>query len=366
MHKIAFYCSSTSWGGLEMNTLRYAQWMQEEGFEVEVFCVANSPIHLEAQAFNLEITNIHRNRKYFDVVNAFRIANLFREKQINTVWFRDTRDMDLLSWAKLFSGKKWKLLYQQAMQLGVDKKDLFHTLRFRSIDFWIATLDFLKNQVLLRTRVNPNSMYTIPLGVDASLLQKKTVSKEEARKRLDLPPNEFIVGMIGRIDPLKGQHTLINAVLLSHGAVHAVIMGESTKNEGNQYELDIKQKVRSLALKEFVHFRPYSKDVQDFYAAIDVFVMASQGETFGTVTIEAMSFGLPIVGTNSSGTPELLNFGKCGLLFEPDNARELSEHISHLKSNPLIAEDLGIKSKKRFDLLYSKEASVKAISKLIR
>ncbi len=43
--RIAFYCSSVSWGGLEMNFVRYAEWIANEGYTVHVFCVADSPIH---------------------------------------------------------------------------------------------------------------------------------------------------------------------------------------------------------------------------------------------------------------------------------------------------------------------------------
>ncbi|MEZ4800432.1 MAG: glycosyltransferase family 4 protein [Flavobacteriales bacterium] len=364
MHNIAFYCSSTSWGGLEMNTIRYAIWMREAGHHVKVFCVENSPIHQRASEANLPIQLVSRNRKYFDFINANKVAKLFKKEGITLVWFRDTRDMDLLAWSKIFSGKKWKLLYQQAMQLGVDKKDIFHSFRFRSIDYWVSTLNFLKDQVVLRTKVDPKKISVIPLGVDVEIFNRN-ISKATSRKNLNLPEEGFIAGIIGRIDPLKGQHTFINAIQLSHNKIHGVVMGESTKNESNQYEVDLKHKVRSLGLNKLIHFKPYSKDVFDFYNAIDVFVLASQGETFGTVTIEAMSFGLPVIGTNSSGTPEILNHGKCGKLFEPDNAQELTEHLLFLQSNPDLMNDLGQKGKKRFTELYSKKASISAIEQLI-
>lgn len=364
MHNIAFYCSSTSWGGLEMNTIRYAEWMEDVGHNVCIYCVQDSPIHKRALEHQLPIEIISRNKKYFDFFNANKVAKLFKKNKVTLVWFRDTRDMDLLAWCKKLSSQKWELLYQQAMQLGVDKKDIFHTFRFRSIDYWVSTLNFLKKQVIERTKVDPDKISVIPLGVDVDQFNRN-ISKATSRQNLNLPQDVFIAGIIGRIDPLKGQHTFINAVQLSHHSIHGIVMGESTKNESNQYEIDLKHKVRSLELNKLIHFRPYAKDVFDFYNAIDVFVLASQGETFGTVTIEAMSFGLPVIGTNTSGTPEILNQGKCGKLFEPDNAQELTEHLLFLKSNPELMRDLGAKGKKRFEEYYSKNASIAAFQKLI-
>jgi glycosyltransferase involved in cell wall biosynthesis len=170
-----------------------------------------------------------------------------------------------------------------------------------------------------------------------------------------------MAGIIGRIDPLKGQHIAINALQICNDNTHLVIMGESTKNEGRDYEVELKQKVRSLGLQNRVHFRPYSKEVEAFYRAIDIFILASKGETFGTVTIEAMSFGLALIGTNSSGTPEILDHGKAGLLFEPDNASELASCMKEYISNPTKRIDMGEKAKARFNAHYSKEASVRRI-----
>lgn len=362
---IAFYCSSVSWGGLEMNTVRYAQWMSEAGFPVILFCVAQSPIHQKASSASLRIITIRRNRKYFDFINAWRVSRLFRLLHIEWVWFRDTRDMSLLALVKRIQ-PGLRLLYQQAMQLGVDKKDLFHTLRFKAIDVWVSTLQFLKDQVVMRTHFPAEKIQVVPLGVDASALRHTSWTKASARQHLRLSGEKFIAGIIGRIDPLKGQHTLINALqILNDTDIHVMIIGESTKNESRQYEKDLKHKVRSLGLESSVSFFPYSDDVSVFYRAMDVFVMASKGETFGTVTIEAMSMGIPVIGTGSSGTPEILENGSAGLLFEPDNAQELAEAIFRLKNSPELCSALREQALRRFETHYSKTSSVAGMSALI-
>ena len=64
--KLAYLCSSTSWGGLEMNHLRNAQWMQERGHDVVFFCVENSPIAKDAVERNLSVEIIQKHKKYYD------------------------------------------------------------------------------------------------------------------------------------------------------------------------------------------------------------------------------------------------------------------------------------------------------------
>jgi glycosyltransferase involved in cell wall biosynthesis len=147
---------------------------------------------------------------------------------------------------------------------------------------------------------------------------------------------------------------------------HVLIVGESTRNEGNDYEASLRLQIEQLNLQEFVHIRPYSAEVFNFYHAIDAFMLCSKGETFGTVTIEAMAMGLPIIGTNSSGTPELLNHGLCGLLVDPDDTIEWSlamEKLTH--KNDEVAQ-MAMRAKERFNLNYSKEASVSGMIEIVK
>jgi len=370
MHEktIAFYCSSIAWGGLEMNTVRYASWMQEKGWNVLMFCVADSAIQRESNQSNLKVILVLRNRKYFDIVNAFRVKKLFVQHQVGLCWFRDTRDFDLLGWVKRFSGGNIKLLYQQAMQFGVSKKDILHTFRFSAVDAWVSTLHFLAEQVKSQTHFAHEKIHVIPLGVDVDRLHMNKPSKAEARNILNLPAHGKYLGIIGRIDPLKGQHIALEAFLKiaeAHPDLHLLVFGESTLHEGNAYEENLKRIASSSSFTHRIHFRPYSAFVEQFYCAIDIFLLCSKGETFGTVTIEAMSFGLPIIGTNSSGTPEILDAGSCGLLVAPEDSSELALSVAKLIADPSLEHMLAMNAKSRFDLQFSKQASVTKLNQLV-
>jgi glycosyltransferase involved in cell wall biosynthesis len=92
--------------------------------------------------------------------------------------------------------------------------------------------------------------------------------------------------------------------------------------------------IREAGLTDRVFVRPFRKDIAVFYKAIDAFVMASKAETFGMVTIEAMACGTPVIGSNAGGTPELLQFGKLGYLFEPLSANHLAAKIEAFIADP--------------------------------
>jgi glycosyltransferase involved in cell wall biosynthesis len=342
--RLAFVCSSTSWGGLEMNVLRFSQWLKSDQYSTTLWCVDGSPLAEYATRAGIQPFAIKRHRKYADLGAAVRLAKRLDAARIDIVWIRDTRDMSLMYWVKRFSKRRLMLVYQQAMQLGVSKRDFIHTQRFSAIDLWISPLQFLREQVLTHTRFPAGRIQVIPLAVDLSKFSDLP-SRQVARKLLKLPESGVLIGTIGRIDPLKGQLTLIRAFARkknSDDQLHLLIMGDSTRGEGDQYLHDLHAECTKLNITQHVTFLPHQGNVEIAFAALDIFVMASLGETFGMVTIEALASGCCVIGTNTSGTPELLGNGRHGLLFSPNNDLELAECLEQVLSNPseriLIAE----------------------------
>lgn len=319
-----------------MNFVRYAIWLAERGYAIMVYCVEGSPIAERLKGSSINVYYVRRNRKYFDFVNAYRIYKLLKKDRIKAVWIRDTRDMNTIGLAKTFSANKVKVIYQQAMQLSSKKKDIFHTLRFSKINLWITPLQYLASQVKTNTHLKKEKIEVIPLATEINPHQSG-MSKSEAREILKLPGDKFIYGVIGRIDPLKGQHFLIKALAnlrKQNLDIDLLIVGDTTKHEGNEYQNFIKQEVKDLGIEANVHFRPFLENVEIFFKAVDLFIMASQGETFGMVTIEAMTYSTPVLGTNSAGTPEILETGELGSLYEVDDEGDFCEKIKWISNNP--------------------------------
>jgi D-inositol-3-phosphate glycosyltransferase len=365
MPPLGFYCSSIAWGGLEMNIVRYAHWMQQCGQVVEVYCVQDSPIHQQALADGLTTIAIARNKKYFDFVRAFQVARLMRSRGIALVWFRDTRDMDMLCWAKRIFGLRIPFLYQQAMQFGVSKKDPFHTFRFRTIDAWVSTLPYLAHQVHTMTHFEASKIHVIPLGVPHVVTNH---SKEESRTFFQLPQEAYVIGLLGRIDPLKGQHEALSALRLLHRAgkkAYLLLVGDSTLHEGNAYREQLIQDIRRYELESFVIMHPHLSQPSIFFASIDCFLMCSKGETFGTVTIEAMAHQVPIIATDSAGSPEILDQGSCGLLYPSGQPEALAQCIMQLQGYPEHTEQMTIQALQRYQDEYSTEISVHRLTQLI-
>lgn len=350
-----------------MNVVRYAKWFRERKWSVILFCVEGSPIAKSVNSNDLKVVYVQKNKKYYDVINAIRMVRLLRKNNVSALWLRDTRDLSTIGLAKTFSGNKIKIVYQQAMQLGVSKKDLLHTIRFSKIDAWITLLPFLSNQVKRYTRFNAKKLHTIPLAANINS-KKNRLFKNDLRDQFNLPQGSYVLGILGRIAPLKGHLFLVKQLAKlrqKNKDACLLFVGELTRGEGDAYEKLLRETIQELGLEEYVHFRPFMDEVEKFYHAIDLFVMSSQGETFGNVTIEAMTCGVPVLGTNAAGTPEILEQGDLGYLYEVDDEADFIKKTSWIMDNPEEVKEKASKAQQIASHKYHKDVVCDQLEKVI-
>ena len=332
--RIAYICGTTSWGGLEMNQAKNAQWMMEKGHSVWAFCLPESPFHDYCVAQGIPVVLIPTHKKYYDFNAAKQLRKQLNHLNIEHLILRDVRDMSVSVAAKFWGKAHFKVHYFMEMQLGVSKRNLLHTIRFRQLDTWSCPLEWLKTQVLEKTRMPKNKVIVIPSGINRAPFTAN-LSKSTARTLLSLPEDKLIIGLAGRFDPQKGQLLLLEALQQAEQKeIIVLFLGEPTVNEGHQYTLAMEEFIAAHRLSERVFIRPFRKDIEVFYKAIDAFVMASKAETVGMVTIEALASGTTVIGSNAGGTIELLHNGKLGYLFETLNPSSLAQAIDEFVHQP--------------------------------
>lgn len=324
--RLGYLCSSESWGGLEMNHVRNAEWMQARGHKVALICVQNSPIEKFASSKNIEIIHIEKQKKYYDFKKAKALITLILEHQITHLIVRSTYDISIASNVKRKLKERIHTSYFMEMQLGVKKTNLLHTIRYKYIDLWSCPLNWLKVQVDEWTNFK-NKLVVIPSALDLSQFTSLN-SVENDRKMMKMDENKLIFGLIGRFDVQKGQLLLLNAMTkCRHLDFQVALLGEPTKNEGNHYFEEMRSFIEQYQLQDRVSIHPFQENPSSFYNAIDWLVMATKAETFGMVTIEALACGTPVLGSNAGGTPELLQNEKGGMLFQTLNADDLANKI---------------------------------------
>jgi len=337
--RIAFLITSTGWGGLEMNTLKLASELNRSGFDIILCSQPESTIYSNGKNLFQDCVHINFRKKYFDFKTARNLGKTLKSKGIHTIIVFDNRDLDVISWTKRLYFKSLRIVYQQHMQIGITKKSLFHTLRYKTIDCWISPLHYLKAEIRLRTHYPPSKVTIVPIGFDTTTYASNTLSKLEARKILGIDPKLPLFGIIGRISEKKGQLFVAESIAkINADAPRAeiLIVGSATINDPSciAYEQQLKSFIHENELENCIHMLGHRSDVEVFYAAIDCFILASESETYGMVTLEALASGLPVIATKSGGTSEILKDGDFGTLYKHNDFEEFQRAINAFLQGP--------------------------------
>jgi D-inositol-3-phosphate glycosyltransferase len=265
-----------------------------------------------------------------------------------------SKDINVVAAAKLFFPRV-KLAFYQQMQSRIDKRDVFHTWMYSKLSLWISLTKRMKQEVLEHTRVPERLIRVVPLGRDTGVFDPTLYNRRASRRRYNLPLDKRIVSVVGRLDPQKGQEEFLRSlpiVLKAHPDVFYVILGEETRGEEG-FGRHLVNLSYELGVQDHVRFLPFTANVAEFMAAIDVFVMPSYSETFGLVLIEAMAMRKPVVATSAGGVPEIVEDGRDGLLIPPRDEKALAEAIDLLLTDSSLRKTLAAHARRdaltRFD-----------------
>ena len=168
----------------------------------------------------------------------------------------------------------------------------------------------------------------------------------DARRRLAIVDDAFVVGACGRLDRVKDLATLLNAFAVVRSRVpHAmlVIVG------GGAERMPLEQQVVSLGLQGAVRFTGHRDDVRRLLPAFDVFVNSSISEGVSLTILEGMASSLPVVATRVGGTPEVVEDGVTGLLVPARSPDALAQAIGELANDPARTVAMGAAGRTRVE-----------------
>ncbi|MBN1449046.1 MAG: glycosyltransferase family 4 protein [Bacteroidetes bacterium] len=364
---IGLLCTTRSLGGIELNVLRLAGWMRERGHHCLVVGTENAPLLEKATEMQLPTWSLGRPPKYGALGAARKLAAVLTTHHISTLILNVTRDLNLGVLTRMVSHRTLHLVHTQHMQFGGKKTDLLHRLQHAQLDAWIAPLPWLAEQTREYTTVPPERIHIIPFGIDLGMFDRMP-EQAAVRTAINIPQSAFVAGVVGRLDRGKGQEYLIRATArLRERArnVHALIVGEETRGEQQEYGRELQSLVEQLDIPDRVHFRGFLEHVEDAYAAMDCFALTSLSETYGMVTIEAMAAGLPVIATASAGTPELISDGKTGFLVPPRDPAALAEQIEALENDASLGKRIGTAARRESHTRFSHHMQCERIEDLL-
>jgi len=197
----------------------------------------------------------------------------------------------------------------------------------------IVAANVVERAELLRDYAAPASrIATIPCGVDTDLFVPG--DRAEARRRLGLDERPVLL-WVGRIAPIKGLDTLLDAVARLSAAgqgLRLLIVGGEADEPTNGHEASLRQRIERLRLEDTVRFvGPQPQSVLPvYYVASDVTVLPSYYESFGMVALEAMACGSPVIASRVGGLVTTVRDGVTGFLVPDSDVAALADRIGSL------------------------------------
>jgi len=367
--RIATVCFSKTVGGLELATLRRGAELRERGHHVIAVLPDAPDLARHAERLGLPVDRITPTLSYLDLPAARKLAMVLMREEIDLILVGRTRD---LSTAMLGAGGKVAVVLYQQMQSGLDKRDWFHNKIFKRLDGCVAITRRVRDELAEHTVLTPRKIAVVPYGIDAARFSPDAIGRDEARAMFGIAEDRFVIGIVGGFDPGKGQREFIEALAIAAaeepelaGTLHGLMVGERPSDTG-EYTTGLRQQRDALPFADRIQFHPFIDDPRPAYRAMDIFVLASHSETFGMVLQEAMAMGVPAIGTDSGGVPEIIADGATGLLVPPKDPRAIADAILRLYRDPGLRERLAPEARKFVQESYDPEQQYEAFERALQ
>jgi glycosyltransferase involved in cell wall biosynthesis len=177
-------------------------------------------------------------------------------------------------------------------------------------------------------------------------------SSHAAAAALALPTELPVVGLVGRLEPWKGQDRLLaaQALLRARGHdMHLVLVGGDAYDIAPDYARSLPALIERLGLRERVTLTGQVPDAGPYIERMDVLVNASDCEPFGIVLLEGMARGVPVVAVDAGGPAEVVAHERTGLLARSPEAAALADAIEPLLRSAELRAALGRAGRERFE-----------------
>jgi glycosyltransferase involved in cell wall biosynthesis len=209
--------------------------------------------------------------------------------------------------------------------------------------------------VLIAAGVPDSHIEVIAPGIEIPRdLAGRAEKRHEARARWGFSSDEFVIGHAGAFTHEKGQDVALGAAILLATKLpraRMLLAGDGPERSQPDTIALVYQASGIAQLPGFVD------DLDEFYAALDLFIMPSRSEAWGLTALRAMAFGLPVIASNVGGLPEMVEQGKSGWLVPPESPEALAHAIVDAASNPARLCEFGRNARERAEQ-FSSERTV--------
>jgi glycosyltransferase involved in cell wall biosynthesis len=319
------------WRGGQSQALLTLRGLRERGHEVELVAAKESPLAIRAAAAGIAVHQVARLGLRAWAAGAIRgllkhgrfdLAHLNEPHALTAAWLAGAH-------------KKLPLVVSRRVAYPLGQSALARR-RYQAAQGILAVSRFVAKSAV-GSGVPAEKVEIVYDGVEVPP-PVTAEAHQRARARWGVSETELLMGCVGYLLPEKGQEVVVRAL----STVRARIPGARLVLAGDgPCRSKLESLARQQALQDAVIFAGLVEDVEQVYAALDVFVFPSLAEPLGSSLLAAMAWGLPVLAVASGGVPEFVEDGSNGLLAAQPDPELLSAGMFRLLSDESLRMRLG-------------------------
>ncbi|QGQ46668.1 N-acetyl-alpha-D-glucosaminyl L-malate synthase BshA [Metabacillus sediminilitoris] len=335
--KIGITCYP-SVGGSGVVATELGKLLAERGHEIH-FITSSLPFRLNKVYCNITFHEVEVNQysvfKYppYDLALASKMAEVAKREKLDLLHVHYAIPHAICAFlAKQMIGEDLKIVTTlhgtDITVLGYDQS-LSDLIRFgiETSDKVTAVSHSLVEQTieLLQPKKQIETVYNF---IDDRIYFKKNTT--HLKREYGIDEDEKVIIHVSNFRKVKRVQDVIYSFQLIQRKINAKLL---LVGDGPEMSF-VSRLVRELGLTDKVLFLGKQDNLEQLYSISDLMLLLSEKESFGLVLLEAMACGVPCIGTNIGGIPEVIHEGKTGFLSEIGDINTVSNHAIHILSNP--------------------------------
>lgn len=351
MKKICFVTTvSSTICAFLLPTLQYLK--ENTDWELTVMCDDDPKLQpLLPEGVQYIPVSMKRGISFAGIGAILKMRRIFKKEKFDLVQFSTPNASLYASVAAKMAGIPVRLYCQWGIAyvgFAGMKRKLFKEIEklVCSLSTWVepdsfGNLEFCRSQGLYKKEKSSVIWNGSASGVclEKFDISQKELWRQEIRKKLSIPDDEFVFGFVGRVNPDKGVNELFSAfqrLLQSHPDSHLIIVGPVERKE------TLNQSLYQWAQENSrVVFCGFTSQVERYISAMDSYILPSYREGFGSSVIEAEAMGVPVIITDIPGPTDAMEANKTGLVVPKADADALYEAMHQMIGQPELRKKFG-------------------------
>lgn len=333
-------------GGLENGVVNLINRMDSDKFSHSICCIDQSGRY--AEKLNRQDVKIFEMKKgdRREFLLPLKLARLFSKNRVDIIHTRNWGAVDGIAGARLVGipviihGVHGR---DATDPDGCNRKRLFIQKGLSYfVDRYITVSRDLRNWLITKAGVQEKKVQTIWNGVDTVKFNPE--GKDLVRSKYGYKDEDIVIGIVGRLDPVKDQQLLIKSFsLLTKNYPHLIllIIGDGPCREG------LEKMAKDLGLQNKVRFLGIRTDVPEVLKLLDIFVLPSIIEGISNTILESMATGVAVVATSVGGNPELVVDGETGYLVPKQDTIAMAKALEQYIENRKLIKSHGVSGRER-------------------